>query len=117
MTNPRQPCPECELLRTKLRFVEQDAAFPVEDGRFCLLLSDVFYYASADSETIPEREILPLWQLYLSYGWRGLMAWAQNKRGQQIIGKERKHVTQLQKQLEQTGRLPLARLRQDSGVE
>jgi len=47
-----------------------------------IIVSDTFYYASADAEPISYKELLPLYLLYREHGYIGITHWAVEKRGQ-----------------------------------
>lgn len=44
-------------------------------------LNDVFAWAAADGEYVPDEELPQLAQLYAAYGWCGVLYWVSQRRG------------------------------------
>jgi len=62
-------------------FAAADGWFENMGGKWCVFLSDTWYYACADAEEIPPEEYERVADLFCRYGFDGAMYWAFLKRG------------------------------------
>lgn len=70
-----------KLLRASdIFFTDEDDAIDPADVDFSWInFNDVWGWASADCECVPEDEIVPLAELFWRYGWSGVLYWASER--------------------------------------
>lgn len=56
----------------------------------CLNLNDVFGYACADAEALPLEDLPVIEEIYTKFGWYGLVAWVEKRRGYPPIKERQK---------------------------
>ena len=70
-----------EELEAQREIVQRNQAFYGDDGKFLVIVSDTFAYATADCEEVLATDLLTVRDLYRSHGWRGVTAWVAQRRG------------------------------------
>lgn len=88
------------IYRSLTPFAEPEEVFAIGneftflrmDGKWYVFLNDTWYYATSDSEEMPEEEWPKIVDLYKSYGNAGVMYWVYLRRGHlpQIASTRRK---------------------------
>jgi hypothetical protein len=84
-------CSDCAVWKMAIEMVANDDAFFTtyddktgkHDGskpKLCLLMNDVWLWASADGETVEWEDVPAMYKLWKEQGWDGLMVWACKKR-------------------------------------